>query len=163
MMMNSGPLWCFCAIFLRRPARACRIYTPIDKREAMNAIEGTGERQQGSRLAFAVGFFFSCRIIIVLLSVRVLGTTPSAGAGLGLLIDLLLLACGLFSFGRICSSHVRFHAAAVDYSLGSGFPWFFVVQLGMERHSVPANVGCLLGRASHRCGHRCSCCFAPAP
>jgi len=60
----------------------------------MNAItgtEGTDNGPQGTALAFAVGFFFAVRIIIVLLSVRVLGTAPRAGAELGLVSDLLLL------------------------------------------------------------------------
>jgi exopolysaccharide production protein ExoQ len=60
----------------------------------MNAItgtEGTGKGPQGTGLAFAVGFFFAFRIIIILLSVRVLGTAPRAGAELSLVLDLLLL------------------------------------------------------------------------
>jgi exopolysaccharide production protein ExoQ len=57
----------------------------------MNAIEGSGREAQPTGIAFAVGFFFSFRIILVLFSVRVLGTAPSAGAELGLVLDLLLL------------------------------------------------------------------------
>jgi exopolysaccharide production protein ExoQ len=62
----------------------------------MNAITGTegtanDKGPQGTGLAFAIGFFFAFRIIIVLLSVRVLGTAPRAGAELSLVFDLLLL------------------------------------------------------------------------
>jgi len=52
--------------------------------------------QAASRLAFAAGFFFSVRIIIVLLSVRVLGSEPRTGAEVSLTLNLLLL--GLVCF-----------------------------------------------------------------
>src|ERR1700691_1292502 len=57
----------------------------------MNAIEVSGREAQPNWLAFAPGLFFSSRVIIVLFSVRVLGTAPSAGAELSLLLGLLLL------------------------------------------------------------------------
>src|ERR1700728_2001728 len=57
----------------------------------MNAIEIIGGEAQPTGLAFALGFFFSFRLIIILLSVRVLGTAPRAGAELSLLVDLLML------------------------------------------------------------------------
>ena len=62
----------------------------------MDAITGTVGKTNSNGapatgLPFAVGFFFSFRIIIVLLSVRVLGTAPRAGAELNLVSDLLLL------------------------------------------------------------------------
>ena len=44
----------------------------------------------GSDLAFAVGFFFSFRLILVLLSVAVLGTEPRTGAEISLALNLLL-------------------------------------------------------------------------
>src|SRR5271156_4824310 len=61
--------------------------------DTITAIEGKADSKgaQGTGLAFAVGFFFSFRIILVLLSVRVLGTAPRAGAELNLVLDLLLL------------------------------------------------------------------------
>jgi exopolysaccharide production protein ExoQ len=62
----------------------------------MNAIDVSGREAQPAWLAFAVGFFFSFRIIIILLSVRVLGTAPSAGAELSLLSGLLLLLVACF-------------------------------------------------------------------
>jgi exopolysaccharide production protein ExoQ len=62
----------------------------------MNAIEGSGREVRPTGIAFAVGFFFSFRIIIVLFSVRVLGTAPSAGAELSLVLDLLLLLLACF-------------------------------------------------------------------
>ena len=57
----------------------------------MNAIEMSSEEAQPTGLAFALGFFFSFRLIIILFSVRVLGTAPRAGAELSLLVDLLML------------------------------------------------------------------------
>lgn len=54
-------------------------------------------------MAFASGFFFSFRLIIVLLSVRLLGDEPSTGAGLSLGLDLLLL--GLVCFGSFGATH----------------------------------------------------------
>ncbi len=50
-----------------------------------------GNQPQATGLAFVVGFFFSFRIMIVLLSVRVLGTAPRTGATLSLVLNLLLL------------------------------------------------------------------------
>ena len=47
-------------------------------------------------IAFAVGFYFSFRLSIVLFSVRILDLEPSAGSALSLALDLLLL--GLVSF-----------------------------------------------------------------
>ena len=48
-------------------------------------------------IAFAVGFYFSFRLIIVLFSVRVLGLEPSTGTGLSLGLDLALLALVCFN------------------------------------------------------------------
>lgn len=48
-------------------------------------------------LAFAIGFFFSFRSAIVLLSVRLFGLEPSFGTALGLACDLLLLGVICFS------------------------------------------------------------------
>src|ERR1700691_5921737 len=61
--------------------------------DTITAKEGKADSNgvQATWLAFAVGFFFSFRIILVLLSVRVLGTEPRAGAELNLVLDLLLL------------------------------------------------------------------------
>jgi hypothetical protein len=47
-------------------------------------------------IAFVVGFFFSFRLSIVLLSTRLLGIEPSAGTALSLSLDLLLLALVCF-------------------------------------------------------------------
>ena len=46
-------------------------------------------------MAFALGFFFSFRLAIVLFSVHLLGLDPSAGSALSLGLDLML-------FGLIC-------------------------------------------------------------
>jgi exopolysaccharide production protein ExoQ len=53
----------------------------------------------GSSLAFAVGFFFSFRIIITLLSIHVFGTEPRTGAEISLALELLLL--GLVCFDSL--------------------------------------------------------------
>jgi exopolysaccharide production protein ExoQ len=57
-------------------------------------------------VAFAVGFYFSFRLGIVLFSVRILGLEPSTGTGLSLALDLLLL--GLVCFNLLGSAHHPF-------------------------------------------------------
>jgi exopolysaccharide production protein ExoQ len=57
------------------------------------------ERVQIRGLAFVVGFFFSFRLSIVLISVQVLGLEPSAGSALSLGLDCMLL--GLVCFDSI--------------------------------------------------------------
>ena len=59
-------------------------------------MEKTSQPPAGSGLAFAVGFYFSARIIISLLAVRVLGTEPGTGAGISLALNLLLLVFAAF-------------------------------------------------------------------
>jgi exopolysaccharide production protein ExoQ len=61
--------------------------------DTITGMEGKADSKgaQATGLAFAVGFFFSFRIILGLLSVRVLGTAPRVGAELSLVLDLLLL------------------------------------------------------------------------
>ena len=61
--------------------------------DTITALEGKTDSigVQATWLAFAVGFFFSFRIVLALLSVRVLGTTPRAGSELNLVLELLLL------------------------------------------------------------------------
>ncbi len=58
--------------------------TDIGGAENFRPPEATG-------LAFAVGFYFSLSIILVLFSVRALGTDPRAGAEIALAVNLLLL------------------------------------------------------------------------
>ena len=48
-------------------------------------------------VAFAVGFYLSFRLMMVLLCVRVLGLEPSTGSGLSLALDLLLLGLVCFN------------------------------------------------------------------
>ncbi len=50
----------------------------------------------GFRMAFVVGFFFSFRIALVMVCVRLLGVEPSTGAAAGVLADFLLLAAVCF-------------------------------------------------------------------
>jgi hypothetical protein len=70
----------------------------LSKTERSNAkqIETDG-------VAFAVGFYLSFRLIIVLFSVRVLGLEPSMGTGLSLALDLMLL--GLVCFNLLGCTH----------------------------------------------------------
>ncbi len=55
----------------------------------------TDERAESHGLAFAVGFFFSFRLCIVLLSVNLLGVEPSTGTAISILL-------GVFLFGLVC-------------------------------------------------------------
>src|ERR1700731_1477009 len=56
----------------------------------------------GVGLSFAVGFFFSFRIVVSLFSVRVLGTDARTGAELGLALNfLLLLVVAFYSLGEV--------------------------------------------------------------
>jgi exopolysaccharide production protein ExoQ len=107
----------------------------------MNSIEMSGGEAQPTGLAFALGFFFSFRLIVILFSVRVLGTAPRAGAELSLLVDLLMLLVVCFrtlgyaqrTFGSMVRlSSIRWVLAFLAFS----------------------NVGCLLVWAGCRCGHR---------
>jgi O-antigen ligase len=50
-----------------------------------------------SGMAFAIGFFFSFRAVLVLFSVRVLGTEPRTGSEINLALTFLLLALVCFS------------------------------------------------------------------
>lgn len=54
------------------------------------------ERVQIDGVALAVGFFFSFRLFIMLLSVRILGTDPQTGVEIGLVLNILLLAVVAF-------------------------------------------------------------------
>ncbi|WP_188555168.1 O-antigen ligase family protein [Edaphobacter dinghuensis] len=59
-------------------------------------------------IAFAVGFFFSFRLCIVLMSVRLLAIEPSAGTGLNLGLEVLLLA--LVCFDSLGAMHTTFRS-----------------------------------------------------
>ena len=126
----------------------------------MNTITGTegtadSKGAQATGLAFAVGFFFSFRIILVLLSVRVLGTAPRAGAELSLVLDLLLLLLVCFhslgyaqrTFGSMLRlPSIRWVLAFLVFSFCS-LAWSATV-------SLPTSAR-LLVRDSRRCCHRC--------
>ncbi|MGA3100241.1 MAG: O-antigen ligase family protein [Terracidiphilus sp.] len=62
---------------------------------AISGVSGY-ERQQIRGVAFALGFFFSFRLAIVLISVNVFGLDPSTGSSLSLGLDLLLLCLVCF-------------------------------------------------------------------
>lgn len=70
------------------------------------AEEQKVESSEGFGLAFAVGFYFSLRISIVLFSVRILGIDPSTGTEISLALNLLLL--GLVCFDSLGSGHRTF-------------------------------------------------------
>jgi exopolysaccharide production protein ExoQ len=102
-------------------------------------IEGAtvNKGAQATGLAFAVGFFFSFRILIVYLSVRVLGTPPRAGAELNLVLDLLLLLLVCFrslgpaqrTFGSMVGlSSIRWVIAFLVFSFCS-LAWSATVSL----------------------------------
>jgi exopolysaccharide production protein ExoQ len=66
--------------------------------DSNNKLEDSipGSERTVSVLAFIVGFFFSFRIAIVLVCVRVLGTEPRTGTGLAIVLNLLLLVLACF-------------------------------------------------------------------
>jgi exopolysaccharide production protein ExoQ len=66
------------------------------------------EPAESKGVAFAVGFYFSFRLSIVLFSVRILGLEPSTGTGLSLALDLLLL--GLVCFNLLGSTRTPFRS-----------------------------------------------------
>ncbi len=103
----------------------------------MNTIEIRGGEAQPTGLAFALGFFFSFRLIIILFSVRVLGTVPRAGAELSLLLDLLMLLVVCFrtlgyaqrTFGSMVRpSSIRWVLAFLAFSFCS-LAWSATVSL----------------------------------
>jgi len=107
--------------------------------DTITAIEGKTDSTgaPGTGLAFAVGFFFSFRIVLVLLSVRVLGTEPRAGAELNIILDLLLLMLVCFrslgyaqrSFGSMLQlSSIRWVLAFLIFSFCS-LAWSATVSL----------------------------------
>jgi exopolysaccharide production protein ExoQ len=66
------------------------------------ADRATSAKPTGAVPCFAVGFFFSFRIVISLFSVRVLGTDARTGAELGLALNVLLLLVVAFcSLGEV--------------------------------------------------------------
>ncbi len=103
----------------------------------MNVIEIGGGEAQPTGIAFALGFFFSFRIILILFSVLVLGTVQRAGAELGLLLDLLMLIVVCFlslgyaqrSFGSMVRlSSIRWVLAFLAFSFCS-LAWSATVSL----------------------------------
>jgi exopolysaccharide production protein ExoQ len=119
--------------------------------DTITAIEGKTDSTgaPGTGLAFAVGFFFSFRIVLVLLSVRVLGTEPRAGAELNIILDLLLLLLVCFrslgyaqrSFGSMLQlSSIRWVLAFLIFSFCS-LAWSATV-------SLPTSVAYWLGIAT---------------
>src|SRR5580704_2117995 len=68
------------------------------------AITETPELKQVQTvgIAICVGFFFSFRLFIMLLSVRVLGTDPQTGVATSLVLNILLLvAVAFYSLGEV--------------------------------------------------------------
>jgi hypothetical protein len=84
--------------------------------------------------AFAIGFFFSFRLVLVLFSVRVLGTDPRTGSAMALALDFFLFAVVCFhSLGfanrtfRLCCD-----CRAFGRSLSFYLSHFFLLQSGVE-------------------------------
>jgi exopolysaccharide production protein ExoQ len=77
----------------------------------MRNLVAASELSGATGLAFAVGFYFSFRTILVLLSVRFLGSDPRTGSEMVLGADLLLLLvacfCCLGHANRTCASMLR--------------------------------------------------------
>ena len=69
------------------------------------------ERSETRGLAFALGFFFSFRLSIVMISVHLLGVEPGTGSALSLGLDLMLL-------GVICFSSLGIQQQSVRSALG---------------------------------------------
>jgi exopolysaccharide production protein ExoQ len=69
--------------------------TVITKMLDLNQVRTNG-------MAFAVGFFFSFRLFIMLLSVRILGTDPQTGVAASLALNILfLVAVAFHSLGKV--------------------------------------------------------------
>jgi O-antigen ligase len=102
-----------------------------------------------STLAFAVGFFFSFRIIITIFSVHVLGTDPQTGAEIRLALNFLLL--GLMCFALLGTPNRTFLSMLQLPSIrwvfiflafsGSSLLWSATV-------SLPASIAYWCGTAS---------------
>ena len=67
----------------------------------------TQENAKGYGLGFAVGFFFSFRLCIVLLSVNLLGIDPSTGSAISILLGLFLLGLVCFNTGGAVAPALR--------------------------------------------------------
>jgi|GEM_PF-620111 len=67
----------------------------------------TDGRAESHRLAFAVGFFFSFRLCIVLLSVSLLGIDPSTGTATSILLGVILFSLVCFNAGGSVASTLR--------------------------------------------------------
>lgn len=114
--------------------------------------ELSDERLTGASVAglpFAVGFYFSFRIVIVLFSVRVLGTDPRTGAGINLALEFFLLVLVCFhslGYGRRTLSSIlrlstlRWVVAFLIFSVCS-FAWSQTV-------SLPASIAYWCGTAA---------------
>lgn len=63
---------------------------------------GIREGADAAWVPFTVGFYFSFRLCVVLIAVRILGVTPSTGTAIGIGLDLLL--CGLVCFTSLDAS-----------------------------------------------------------
>jgi exopolysaccharide production protein ExoQ len=64
--------------------------------DTITGTDGMGNEPQASWLAFAVGSFFSFRIITVFLAAHVLGAAPRVGVQLNLVLELLFLVLVCF-------------------------------------------------------------------
>ena len=80
------------------------------------------ERSETRGLAFALGFFFSFRLSIVMISVHLLGVEPGTGSALSLGLDLMLL-------GVIC-----FSSLGIQPAIGSISSWAPCGSMGPPVH-----------------------------
>jgi exopolysaccharide production protein ExoQ len=81
------------------------------------AEEMSFRKPAGIGLAYAVGFFFSFRLFIMLLAVRVLGTDPDTGVEISLVLNFLLLGIVAFhSLGELRESFASMlHLASIRW------------------------------------------------
>jgi exopolysaccharide production protein ExoQ len=104
------------------------------------------ERGEARGLAFAVGFFFSFRLAIVLISSRLLGLEPSTGSALSIGIDLTLFSLIVFSSvgDRNYSFSSILRLPAIRWVLL--FLFFACISLAWsETASLPSSIGYWIG------------------
>jgi exopolysaccharide production protein ExoQ len=68
-----------------------------------NSVAATTDSSDATGVAFAIGFYFSFRLILVLLTVRLLGADPRTGTAITLATDLLLVLVACF----FCLGHAK--------------------------------------------------------
>src|ERR1700677_1223649 len=102
-------------------------------------------------LPFIVGFFFSFRLFIMLLSVRLLGTDDQTGVEISLVLNFLLPLLVAFQSLWIGRPREPEHVATAERPLDGHFSMFLWLQFVVERYTIPVRGNCLLVRDGRRC------------